>query len=76
MSRFEQQVKTEVGGARGDRLVENGEIGLLHMLTYNVWRPLDVGAFQQLDAGRRSAARFVAFDAEGALLEGEVGGSA
>ena len=76
VSRFEQQVKTEVGGARGDRLVENSEIGLLHMLTYNVWGPLDVGVFQQLDAGKRSAGRFVAFDANGApLVEGEIGGS-
>lgn len=75
-SRFEQQVKTEVGGARGERLVENSELGLLHMLTYDVWGPLSLGVFQQLDAGSRSASRFTAFAPDGTpQVEGEIGGS-
>jgi hypothetical protein len=46
------------------------------MLTYDVWGPLSLGVFQQLDAGSRSASRFTAFGADGTpQVQGELGGS-
>jgi hypothetical protein len=74
-SRFEQQVKVEVGGVAGERLVENTEFGWLQMLSYRLWGPVAIGGFMQFDAGRREAARFSGFDAEGrAVVSGVVGG--
>jgi hypothetical protein len=75
-SRFEQQVKTELGGARGERLVEEFQLGYAQALTYRVWGPLSVGGFLQLDVGKREAARFSGFDATGkTVTTGGVGGS-
>jgi hypothetical protein len=74
-SRFEQQVKTDLGGARGERLVEEFQLGFAHALTYRVWRFVHLGGFMQLDLGRREAARFAGFGADGApVTEGRVGG--
>lgn len=74
-SRFEQQVKTEIGGARGERLVEQTEFGVALFGTYDVWGPLSVGLFAQFDAGLRNAGRFDSFDAENRpIVVGEVGG--
>jgi hypothetical protein len=58
LSRFEQQIKTEIGGERGERLVEAVEIGFQAITTYRVWGPLSVGAFLRYDTGTRNAARF------------------
>jgi hypothetical protein len=75
-SRFEQQVKTEIGGARGERLVESMEAGFVQMLTYRVWGPLSVGHFIQFDAGTRQAGRFAGFDPDGkTIVEGNLGGA-
>lgn len=75
-SRFEQQVKPEVGGAKGERLVEETAFGFAQSLSYRLVGPLSVGTFLQLDAGRRAAARFAGFDAQGrATTSGSVGGS-
>jgi hypothetical protein len=57
LSRFEPQVKSEVGNEPGERLVEPTEIGLLSTLAYRFWGPLSAGGFLQFDAGERSAAR-------------------
>ncbi len=75
-SRFEQQVKSEIGGARGERLVEESRFGVNAIATYTVWGPLSVGAFAWADVGSRTAGRFTGFDADNkALVEGEVGGA-
>lgn len=75
-ARFEQQVKPEVGGARGERLVEETQFGFAQSLSYRVLGPLSAGAFMQFDAGRRVAARFSGFDADGrATTTGGIGGS-
>ena len=74
-SRFEQQIKTEVGGARGERLVEDSEFGLALFGTYRVWGPISVGLFAQVDTGTRSAAQFDHFDADNkAVVTGQLGG--
>lgn len=76
LSRFEQQVKSDVGTEPGERLVEHSEIGLLSMLAYRFWGPLSAGGFLQFDAGERSAARFAGFADDGRTqVEGEIGGS-
>lgn len=75
-SRFEQQVKTEIGGAKGERLVEETQLGLAQMLGFRFWGPLTVGGYLQLDVGRREAGRFVAFDAQNtAVTTNRVGGA-
>lgn len=76
VSRFEQQVKTEVGTEPGQRLVEETQIGLLHLLTYRFWGPLSAGGYLQVDRGERQAARFAGFDADGkTVVAEEVGGA-
>jgi hypothetical protein len=76
LSRFEQQVKTEVGGARGERLVKETELGLAAFVTYRVFKPILAGLFVQFDLGSRSAGRFDAFDANNTpILKDTTGGS-
>lgn len=68
-TRFEQQVKTELGGTRGDRLVEEFSFGYAHALTYRAfdWHDFSLagGGFMQFDVGRREAARFTGFAPDG-----------
>ena len=76
LQRFEQQVKTEVGGVRGERLVEQTHLGLMVMGSYTVWGPLSFGAYLQYDVGFRGAARFSTFAADGtAMVVDETGGA-
>ncbi len=73
--RFEQQVKSEIGGARGERLVEESAVGLSGIATWRFWGPLSFGAFARFDSGTRNAGRFVGLDDENqTIVEGEVGG--
>lgn len=73
--RFEQQIKSEIGGARGERLVEESFFGLQVAGTWRVWGPIAAGWYAQLDSGTRNAGRFVGLDANNkTITEGEVGG--
>lgn len=77
--RFEQQIKSEIGGARGERLVEESFLGLQAAATWQVWANdafgVDVGWYGQYDSGTRNAGRFVGLDANDmTITEGEVGG--
>ena len=75
-SRFEQQVKSEVGGVAGERLVEETEFGITALASYRVWGPIALGLYVQYDAGSRSAGKFTGFDADGKTVIGnETGGS-
>ncbi|MFN3199500.1 MAG: hypothetical protein ACE366_13935 [Bradymonadia bacterium] len=75
LSRFEQQVKSEIGGARGERLVEESRLGAVTYATWHAWGPLSVGGFLQYDAGTRRAGRFEGLDENNmTVVEGEVGG--
>jgi hypothetical protein len=75
-SRFEQQVKTEVGGTRGERLVESTELGLLLTGTYVLLDYLEAGLFSQFDLGFRSSSRLAGFDGAGAAqTTAETGGA-
>lgn len=74
--RFEQQVKSEIGGARGERLVEESQITMDLAATYAVLRHLALGLYLRYDFGSRSAGRFTGLDDEGrTVVSGEVGGS-
>lgn len=73
--RFEQQIKSEIGGARGERLVEASFFGLQAAGTWRVWGPIAAGWYAQIDSGTRKAGRFVGLDADNkTVTEGEVGG--
>jgi hypothetical protein len=75
-SRFEQQVKSEIGGLAGERLVEETELGLAAMGTWRVWGPLALGLYLQYDVGSRSAGHLDHFDDEGKpTIQDETGGS-
>jgi hypothetical protein len=73
-------VKTDLGGARGERLVEEFQFGYAQALTYRFWEwtngpSFAGGGFMQLDVGQREAARFAGFDAQGkATIRDDVGG--
>ena len=75
-SRFEQQVKSEVGGQRAERLVEHTEFGALAMGTYSLVDAVGVGLYAQSDFGFRGAGNFSGFDAnDAAQITDETGGS-
>ena len=75
-SRFEQQVKSEVGGVAGQRLVEETEFGVTALATYRVWGPIALGLYLQYDVGSRSAGKFTGFDEDGkTVVASETGGA-
>ena len=47
--RFAQQVKHEIGGAGGERLVEHTALGVGVIGTYRSWGPFSAGLFTRLD---------------------------
>lgn len=74
-SRFEQQVKSEIGDDPGEKLVEASEFGINLFATYRVWSVFRLGLFTQFDVGLREAARFSGFDADGrTTVTQQVGG--
>ncbi len=75
-SHFEQQVKTEIGGEKGEKLVQDTELGVQLVATWNVWSFLDIGLWGQFDTGTRTAARFDGFDDQmRTQVTDQVGGS-
>lgn len=74
-SHFQQQVKQEVGDERGERLVDETQLGLYLSGTYRLHDILAVGLFVEADRGNRHNARFAGFDDEGRTqTTGLVGG--
>lgn len=65
ISHFQQQVKQEVGGVTGNRLVDETALGLHVAGTYSVHDIVAVGVFARAERGNRHAARFAGFDSEG-----------
>ncbi len=61
-SHFQQQVKAEIGDVRGERLVNELQVGIMALGTYRVWEYVSAGIFLQFDRGNRHAARFSGFD--------------
>jgi hypothetical protein len=76
VSRFEQQVKSEVGGGVGEKLVEEFQFGFSASGVYSIVGGLSAGIFLRADIGERSVARFSLIDSTGkAVTTGELGGS-
>lgn len=72
---FQQQVKSEVGAVRGERLVFETEVGLGLAGSYDVTDWLAAGAFVRADVGTRRAGRFAGIDDEGrTVIDPAVGG--
>lgn len=65
-SGFEQQIKTEIGGIKGELLTSDSELSLQAVGTYNVWRFISAGWYLQYDSGNRESAQFSGFDENGA----------
>ena len=65
-SSFEQQIKTEIGGIKGELLTSDAELSLQLLGTYKVWKFISVGWYLQYDSGNREIAQFSGFDAQGA----------
>lgn len=61
-SHFQQQVKAKVGDPRGERLVNELQVGIMATGTWEIWPPVSAGFFIQFDRGNRHAARFSGFD--------------
>jgi len=76
ISHFQQQVKSEIGGPKGDELVNNFEFGLITTGTYDINEYFAVGLFTRFDTGERNMAIFDGFDEHGrAMVINKVGGS-
>ena len=76
ISHFQQQVKSEIGGPKGDELVNNFEFGLITTGTYDINEYFAVGLFTRFDTGERNMAIFDGFDEHGrAMVKNKVGGS-
>jgi hypothetical protein len=72
---FQQQVKTEVGAVRGERLVLETEVGLGLAGSYDVTEWLAAGAFVRADLGTRRAGQFSGIDDQGrTVVDPAVGG--
>lgn len=61
-SRFEQQIKPEIGTPRGERLVNETSLGLGLNAGYKLWKYLSAGLYLRYDQGIRESARFSHFD--------------
>lgn len=65
VSHFQQQIKRAVGDPRGQRLVNEFQIGGLVSAGYRVHDIVHLGFFVRIDRGERYLAMFDGFDAEG-----------
>ncbi len=74
-SAFQQQVKAEVGDPRGERLVNESQLGFVISGLYKFHDNFQAGLFFQYDRGNRHSARFDGFDAQGAAkTKDKIGG--
>ncbi|MBI4429337.1 MAG: hypothetical protein HY562_09495 [Ignavibacteriales bacterium] len=75
-STFQQQVKAEVGDPRGERLVNETQVGIMALASYALHEFVDAGLFLQFDRGHRLAARFEGFNSEGrTVTKDKIGGN-
>jgi hypothetical protein len=76
ISHFQQQVKSDIGGPKGDELVNNFEFGFIVSGAYAFNKYFAAGVFTRFDTGERNMANFDGFDEEGkAKVKNKVGGS-
>ncbi|MBI2427329.1 MAG: hypothetical protein HYV29_00760 [Ignavibacteriales bacterium] len=76
ISHFQQQIKQAVGETRGQRLVNEFQIGVLVSGGYQIYEFFHIGIFTRVDRGERFLAHFNGFDAEGKTqTTGGIGGT-
>ena len=76
ISHFQQQVKSSIGGPKGDELINNFEFGLIATAAYEFNEYFSAGIFTRFDTGERNMASFDGFDAEGRTkVKDKIGGS-
>jgi len=76
LSHFEQQIKTKIGGEKGDLLAANTELNIQAVGTYKVWKFITAGCYFQYDIGNRENSQISGFDASGAAQVMNVQGGA
>jgi hypothetical protein len=74
ITHFQQQVKPEVGDPRGERLVNEFQLGFLISGTYSVTDFFAPGLFLRADRGERAAARFDRFEDGKTVTTNQIGG--
>jgi hypothetical protein len=74
ITHFQQQVKPDVGDPRGERLINEFQLGLLLSGTYRITDYFSAGLFLRVDRGERAAAVFDRFEEGKAVTSNEVGG--
>jgi opacity protein-like surface antigen len=73
---FEQQIKTEIGGVKGELLAADTEFGIQFVAAYTVWKYFHAGWYFQYENGNRANAQFSGFDSTGAAqVVNLIGGS-
>ncbi len=73
--RFEQQVKQEIGGAKGQKLVEDNSLALHVVASYAPIKYVSIGVFARGDLGTRTAGNFERFDDGAPIITDETGGA-
>jgi hypothetical protein len=75
-SHFQQQVKMQVGDPRGERLINEFELGIWLSGSYAITEYFSAGLFLRVDRGERAMAKFAGFNSEGkAITTNELGGT-
>ncbi len=75
-SHFQQQVKTEIGAERGERLTNEFQIGLYTAGAYRFYEFFAAGIYLRYDRGQRYLANFDGFDQSGkTLVKDRIGGT-
>jgi len=64
-SHFEQQVKSEIGGAKGELIVDDTNLSFLFAGGARLFKAISVGAFFRYDQGTRNNSLFNGFDSNG-----------
>lgn len=76
VSHFQQQVKTEIGAKRGERLTNEFQLGLYTSGAYYFYEFLAAGIYLRYDRGQRQLANFDGFDQSGKTLTSDnIGGT-
>lgn len=76
LSHFQQQIKTEIGAERGERLTNEFQIGFYTSAAYYLNEYFAAGLYFRYDRGQRQLANFDGFDDSGrTLVKDGIGGT-
>jgi hypothetical protein len=71
---FQQQIKTEIGGKQGDKLVENTSITFTLNGLVSIYKGLKAGIYLDYESGSRKSGRFQSFSSENAAITDQKNG--